>query len=78
MERTHPDKISANITFNNKLARMIYASADMTLMPSKSEPCGLGQMISLRYGSIPIVRETGGLKDTVKSYNEFTGEGNGF
>jgi glycogen synthase len=66
MAKKYPDKISAHITFSSKLARKIYAGADMTLMPSKFEPCGLVQMISLRYGAIPIVRETDGLKDTVK------------
>jgi len=74
----YPDKISANIMFNNKLSHRIYAGSDMFLMPSKFEPCGLSQLISLRYGTIPIVRETGGLKDTVMPFNEFTNEGNGF
>jgi starch synthase len=74
----HPDKISANIRFDNALAHKIYAASDLFLMPSLFEPCGLGQIISLRYGTLPIVRETGGLKDTVLSYNETTGEGNGF
>ena len=74
----HPTKISANITFDNGLAHRIYAGSDIFLMPSLFEPCGLGQLIALRYGSIPIVRETGGLKDTIISYNEQTGEGNGF
>lgn len=73
-----PDKLSANITFNNTLAKRIYASSDLFLMPSLFEPCGIGQLLALRYGSIPIVRETGGLKDTVHSYNEYTNEGNGF
>jgi starch synthase len=76
--RRHPDKVSANIMFDDGLARNIYASSDLFLMPSKFEPCGLGQLIALRYRSIPIVRETGGLKDTVQPYNEFTGEGTGF
>lgn len=71
-------KLSANIFFDNSLAQKIYASSDMFLMPSKFEPCGIGQLIALRYGTIPIVRETGGLKDTVRSFNEITGEGNGF
>ena len=66
----HPNKISANIKFSNELAHKIYAASDMFLMPSLFEPCGLGQLIALRYGSIPIVRETGGLKDTVTPYNE--------
>lgn len=74
----YPEKISANITFNNSLSHKIYAGSDMFLMPSKFEPCGLSQLISLRYGTIPIVRETGGLKDTVKPFNKFTNEGNGF
>ena len=72
------NKVSANIKFDNTLANKIYASSDMFLMPSEFEPCGLGQLIALRYGSIPIVRETGGLRDTVNPYNEYTGEGNGF
>lgn len=71
-------KVSANICFDNALAHKIYAASDLFLMPSLFEPCGLGQLISLRYGTLPIVRETGGLKDTVLSYNEVTGEGNGF
>ncbi len=74
----HPDKVSANITFNNELAHKIYAGADMLLMPSMFEPCGLSQMIAMAYGTIPIVRETGGLKDSVQPFNEFTGEGTGF
>ncbi|WP_027092311.1 glycogen synthase GlgA [Cohnella thermotolerans] len=64
--------------FNEGLARRIYAASDMFLMPSRFEPCGLSQLISLRYRTVPIVRETGGLRDTVEAYNEFTGEGNGF
>ena len=71
-------KVSANIKFDNSLANRIYASSDMFLMPSLFEPCGLGQLIALRYGTIPIVRETGGLRDTVNPYNQYTGEGNGF
>lgn len=74
----YPGKVSANIRFDNTLAHKIYAAADLFLMPSLFEPCGLGQLISLRYGNLPIVRETGGLKDTVLSYNEESGEGNGF
>ena len=74
----YPDKLSANIKFSNELAHQIYASADMFLMPSLFEPCGLGQLIALRYGAIPIVRETGGLKDTVDKYDEDKEEGNGF
>lgn len=76
--KAYPGKVSANIRFDNTLAHRIYAASDFFLMPSLFEPCGLGQLISLRYGTLPIVRETGGLKDTVISYNEFTGEGNGF
>lgn len=72
------NKFRLNLEFNERLARRIYAASDIFLMPSLFEPCGIGQMIALRYGSIPIVRETGGLKDTVKPFNEFTGEGNGF
>ena len=74
----NPEKVSANITFSNELAHKIYAAADLFLMPSLFEPCGLSQLISMAYGTIPIVRETGGLSDTVRPYNEFTGEGNGF
>ncbi|MDF2544482.1 MAG: hypothetical protein K0S47_4200 [Herbinix sp.] len=74
----YPGKVSANIRFDNTLAHRIYAGADLFLMPSLFEPCGLGQMISMRYGTLPIVRETGGLLDTVNAYNEYTGEGNGF
>ena len=77
-QRKYPNKMSANIRFDNTLAHRIYASSDLFLMPSLFEPCGLGQMIAMRYGSLPVVRETGGLKDTVIPYNEFTGEGNGF
>ena len=74
----NPQKMSANITFSNELAHKIYAGADILLMPSMFEPCGLSQMIAMRYGTIPIVRETGGLKDSVQPFNEFTGEGTGF
>lgn len=74
----HKDKVSANITFSDTLAQRIYAGSDMFLMPSLFEPCGLGQIFSFRYGTVPIVRETGGLNDTVLSYNEYTGDGNGF
>ncbi len=74
----HPDKVSANITFSNELAHKIYAGCDLFLMPSMFEPCGLSQMIAMAYGTIPIVRETGGLKDSVAPFNEFTGEGTGF
>lgn len=78
IQSQYPNKASVHITFNEGLARKIYAGSDLFLMPSQFEPCGIGQLIALRYGSIPIVRETGGLFDTVHSYNEFTGEGNGF
>jgi starch synthase len=74
----YPEKYSINLKFDVVLAQKIYASADMFLMPSRYEPCGLGQMYSLRYGTIPIVRYTGGLADTVKEYNPETKEGNGF
>lgn len=74
----HPGRVCAMIEFNKDLSRLIYAGADMFLMPSKSEPCGLAQMISSRYGTVPIVRETGGLYDTVKAYNKYDGSGNGF
>lgn len=74
----YPHKVSSNITFNEVLSQRIYAGADIFLMPSLSEPCGLSQIFSMRYGTIPVVRETGGLNDTVQSYNEFTGEGTGF
>lgn len=71
-------KVSANIFFSGSLAKKIYAASDIFLMPSRFEPCGLGQMIAMRYGSIPVVRQTGGLKDSVISYNRFSGEGTGF
>ena len=74
----HPDKISASIFFDEKLAHWIYAGADLLLMPSLFEPCGISQLIAMRYGTIPLVRETGGLKDTVQPYNQYTGNGNGF
>lgn len=78
LNHRYAGKVSANIKFDNALANKIYAASDMFLMPSLFEPCGLGQLIALRYGTIPIVRETGGLKDTVIPYNEYTGYGNGF
>lgn len=77
-ERRYPDKLISWIGFDDGLARRIYAASDLFLMPSLFEPCGISQLLALRYGSLPIVREVGGLKDTVQSYNEFTGEGNGF
>ena len=73
----HPDKCAVRLMFNKDLAKQIYASADLFLMPSKSEPCGLAQMIASRYGTVPIVRKTGGLYDTIKPFNPETGEGNG-
>ncbi len=72
------NKLSARITFDATFAQQIYAGCDIFLMPSLYEPCGIGQMLAMRYGAIPVVRETGGLKDTVTPYNKFTGEGNGF
>ena len=72
------DRISANICYNDDLAHKLYAAADAFLMPSAFEPCGLTQLISFRYGTVPIVRETGGLKDTVEPYNEYENTGNGF
>ncbi len=77
-ERISGGKVSANITFSNELAHQIYAASDIFLMPSVFEPCGLSQIIAMAYGAIPLVRETGGLKDTVEPYNEFTAEGYGF
>ncbi|WP_003540325.1 glycogen synthase GlgA [Desulfotomaculum nigrificans] len=74
----YPDKLSTNLYFGNTLAHRIYAGADILLMPSRFEPCGLGQIIALRYGCLPLVRETGGLKDTILPYNRYTGAGNGF
>ncbi len=76
--RIYPEKVKVYIGFNEDLAHKLYAAADLFLMPSLFEPCGLGQLIAMKYGAIPIVRETGGLNDTVHSWNEFTGEGNGF
>lgn len=78
MEQAYKGRVCSYISYNNALAHQIYAGSDLFLMPSKFEPCGISQMISLRYGTLPIVRETGGLKDTVQPYNQFTGEGNGF
>ena len=77
-QRTYPGRLAARIEYNDALARRIFAGADIFLVPSLFEPCGLTQMIAMRYGSLPIVRETGGLRDTVTPYNRFTGEGNGF
>ncbi len=77
-QKLYPDKVSANILYSDKLARQLYAAADAFLMPSRFEPCGLTQLISFRYGTAPIVRETGGLKDTVVAYNEIENTGDGF
>lgn len=74
----YPGTMAARIEFDPALSQRMYSAADMFLMPSKFEPCGLSQIIAMRYGTLPIVRETGGLKDTVIPYNEFTGEGTGF
>ena len=71
-------KVSANIYYSDAMSHKIYASCDAFLMPSLFEPCGLSQLMSLRYGTLPIVRETGGLKDTVEPYNEYEGTGTGF
>ncbi len=74
----YPNRVSANICYSDDLAHKLYAAADAFLMPSRFEPCGLTQMISFRYGTVPIVRETGGLKDTVQSFNEYENTGDGF
>lgn len=74
----YPDKLSANIGYSEDMAHLIYAGADAFLMPSLFEPCGLSQLISLRYGTVPVVRETGGLRDTIEPYNKYTQEGCGF
>ena len=74
LKNKYPEKLGVNIKFDNKIAHNIYAGSDMFLMPSRFEPCGLGQLISLKYGTIPIVRETGGLADTVKQYNFKAGQ----
>ncbi len=78
MAHQYPDQVRVQIGFNEEWAHQLYAGSDMFLMPSKFEPCGLGQMIAMRYGSIPIVRETGGLNDTVQAYDEWLDKGNGF
>ena len=74
----YPGKVCARITFDNALSHRMYAGGDILLMPSEFEPCGLSQMIAMRYGTLPVVRETGGLRDSVMPYNKFTGEGTGF
>ncbi|HEY8908702.1 MAG TPA: glycogen synthase GlgA [Desulfosporosinus sp.] len=74
----YPEKLAIKVEFSDKQAHEIYGGADMVVMPSRYEPCGISQMIAMRYGTVPVVRETGGLKDTVIPYNELTGEGNGF
>jgi starch synthase len=76
--QAYPGRVAIYLTFNAALAQKIYAGSDMFMMPSRFEPCGLGQLISLHYGSIPIVRHTGGLADTIKDFDPRTGAGNGF
>ena len=78
LEKNYPEKLKALIKFDNTLAHKIYAASDFFMMPSKYEPCGLGQLIALKYGNVPVVRETGGLKDTIDNYNAYTHCGNGF
>lgn len=78
LSRKYPRKVASYVGFNDELAHLVYAASDIFMMPSLFEPCGLGQLISMRYGALPVVRETGGLKDTVEPYNKFTGEGVGF
>lgn len=78
LEARHPGRFSAQIRFSEPLSRRMYAGADIFLMPSRFEPCGLSQMISMRYGAVPVVRQTGGLADSVEPYNRYTGEGTGF
>ena len=78
IQNRYPEQVKVFLEFNKDLSKRIYAGSDIFLMPSKSEPCGLSQMISSRYGTVPVVRETGGLYDTIKPYNKYTGEGNGF
>ncbi len=78
LRRKYPEQVGIYIGYSDSIARKIYAGSDFFLMPSKFEPCGLSQLISLSYGTIPIVRQTGGLKDSIRPYNKFTGEGTGF
>jgi len=78
IEAKYPDRFKCYIGYSDEIAQKIYAGCDIFLMPSKFEPCGLGQMIAMRYGTLPLVRETGGLKDTVQPFNVYTGEGTGF
>jgi starch synthase len=78
MAKMHPKNASINLKFDAVLAQRIYAASDLFLIPSRYEPCGLGQMISFRYGAIPVVRQTGGLKDSVAEFDPKTGNGNGF
>lgn len=77
LAQRYPTKVSANILFNEGLAHKVYAAADIFVMPSRYEPCGLSQLIALKYGAVPVVRETGGLKDTVIPFDKYTNEGNG-
>ena len=77
-ESRYPDRLKANIMYSEEAAHRIYAASDAFLMPSLFEPCGLSQLMSLRYGTVPVVRETGGLKDTVEPYNEYQHTGTGF
>ncbi|MDR7869667.1 MAG: glycogen synthase GlgA [Tissierellaceae bacterium] len=77
-QEKYPEKVASRIYFNEKESHLIYGGSDIFIMPSLAEPCGISQLIALRYGTIPVVREVGGLKDTVIPYNEYTGEGNGF
>jgi starch synthase len=77
-QQQHPERLGLKLAFDNEMAHLTYAGSDMFLMPSRYEPCGLGQLIALRYGAIPIVRNTGGLADTVVDYNQGLQKANGF